>query len=160
MADRSAGEWGWKSRLLRVCLAFSGIAAFVAFSVTLENEVGIPFKTTYRVACAVACLALMAKVGSEYRWAQWSRIAVWLAILFNAGLFFSPLAQLPAPKGDLLFFGAPDAAIMLAARIGSYEVTDDHQRAIRQQMIVGLILALAFCAIILAMMFIPSRVAR
>lgn len=83
-----------------------------------------------------------------------------IAFLFNVGLFFSPLANLPASKGDILFFCAPDAAIMLGARITSYRVTDVHQRAVRQQMILGLILALAFCAIILSIILIPPPAAH
>lgn len=155
-ADRSVGKIGLKSRLLSVCVVLLGVVAFVSFAITLENEVGIPFKTTYRIACAIGCLAFMAKIGSDYREERWPKIALLIALLFNVGLFFSPLAHLPASKGDVLFFAVPDAAIALAARTVSYSVTDDHQRAVRQQMILGLVLALAFCVIIVAMMFIPQ----
>jgi len=154
--QEKASELGWKSRLRRGCLALLGIIAFDAFAITLENEVGIPFKTTYRIACAIACLIFVAKIGSDFREQQWPRIAFMMALLINVGIFFSPLAHLPASKGDLLFFGAPDAAIMLAARAVTYPVTDVHQRAVRQQLIFGLILAVALCAIIISIMFIPS----
>ena len=154
--QEKANELGWKSRLLRVFLALLGIIAFAASAITLETEVGIPFKTTYRIACAIACLIFVAKIGSDYRGQQWPRIAFVLALLLNVGILFSPLAHLPASKGDLLFFGAPDAAIMLAARAVTYPATDVHQRAVRQQLIFGLVLAVAFCAIILSIMFIPS----
>ncbi len=126
----------------------------------LESKFEIPFKTTYRIACMVGCLIFIAKIGSDYPGERWPWIAFLVALLFNVGLFFSPLAHQPASKGDVLFFGAPDAAIMLAARTFSYPVADEHQRAVRQQMILGLVLALVFCAIILAMMFIPPRAAH
>jgi hypothetical protein len=122
--------------------------------------VGIPFAVTFRVACAGACLFLIARIGSEYPGERWPRIALLIALLVNLGLFFSPLAHLPASKGDILFFGGPDAAILLAARTVTYPVVDAHQRAVRQQLIVGLVLALAFCAIILSIMLIPSPTAR
>lgn len=158
--DGKSAELGWKARLLRLCLALLGILAFVAVAAAMENEFGIPFKTTYRIACAIACLVFIYKIGSEYPGERWPRVAFIIALAFNLGLFFSPLAHLPASKGDLLFFGVPDTAIMLAARTFSYPVRDMHQRAVRQQLILGLILALAFCACILAMMFIPDRAAH
>jgi drug/metabolite transporter (DMT)-like permease len=158
--DGKSAELGLKARLLRLCLVLLGILAFVAVAVAMENEFGIPFKTTYRIACAIACLAFMYRIGSEYPGEQWPRIAFIIALAFNLGLFFSPLAHLPASKGDLLFSGAPDAAILLAARTASYPATDAHQRAVRQQLILGLILALAFCALILSIMFIPDRAAH
>lgn len=158
--DGKSAELGWKARLLRVCLAIVGILAFVAVAVTMETEFGIPFKITYRITCATACIVFIYKIGSEYPGERWPRIALISALAFNLGLFFSPLAHLPASKGDLLFFGAPDAAIMLAARTFSYPVRDTHQRAVRQQLILGLILVLAFCALIFAIMFIPDRPAH
>ena len=45
-----------------------------------------------------------------------------------------------------MLFALPDAVILLAARIASYQVVDEHQRAMRQQMILALIVAVAFCA--------------
>ncbi|MBO9622664.1 MAG: hypothetical protein J7500_08120 [Sphingomonas sp.] len=139
-----------------LCLAFLGIIAFVTIGIGLENYLGVPFAVTYRVACAGACLYIIAQFGSDYPGERWPWIGLLIALLFNLGLFFSPLARLPASKGDILFFGLPDATIMLAARIVSYRVTDDHQRAVRQQMIVSLILAMAFSALFLSIMFIPS----
>lgn len=155
--DGESDGQGWEARLRHGCLALIGIIAFIALAVALESAFGIPFKITYRIACAIACLVFVAKIGSDYPGERWPRIAFILALAFNVGLFFSPLAHLPASKGDLLFFGAPDAAIMLAARIATYPVTDVHQRAVRQQMILGLVVALAFCALILAIMFVPDN---
>lgn len=149
-----------KSRLWWLCLTFLGIIAFVTVAIELENRVGIPFALTFRVACASACLLLIVKIGADYPGERWPRVAILIALLFNLSLFFSPLAHLPASKGDILFFGMPDAAIVLAARTVFYSVTNDHQRGVRQQMIVGLILALGFCAIILAIMFIPAHTAH
>lgn len=149
-----------KSYFLRLGSALLGIAAFVALSIILENDVGIPFKTTYRIVCAIACLFFVAKFGWDYRAEQWARITFTVALIFNISLLFSPLAGSPASKGDLLFFAVPDAAIVLGGRTFSYRVNDDHQRAVRQQMILGLVLALVFCAMILAIMFIPQSTAN
>ena len=145
------------SRLLRLCIVFLGIIAFVLIAVELEGHLGIPVAFTFRVACASACLFLIAKLGADYPGERWPQISFVMALLFNIALFFSPLSKFPASKGDILFFGMPDAAIVLAARIVTYRVADDHQRAVRQQMILGLILSLAFCAIVLSIMFIPDR---
>lgn len=139
--DRSGPKPKGKPKLLRLCLMLLGIGSLLVFSIMLENQVGIPFKTTYRVACAIGCLIFIAQIGSEYRGERWPWIALSLALLFNVGLFFSPLAHQPGSKGDILFFGVPDAAIVLAARTKSYRVIDDHSRAVRQQMILGLVLA-------------------
>lgn len=144
------------SYLLRLGAALLGLIVFVTLAITLQEKLAIPFAWTFRVACAGACLVFIGKVGSEYPGERWPRIAILIALMFNVGFFFSPLAHLPASKGDILLFGLPDAAILLTARIISYRLTDVHRRAVRQQMIFGLVLALAFYAIILTMMFIPA----
>jgi len=144
-----------RSRLRNILLALLGIIAFVVIAFTLEDEAGIPFAVTFRVACAGMCLFLMFQMSSEFPGERWPRIALVLAALFNFALFFSPLAQLPASKGDILFFGAPDAVIFLTARTITYPVTDVHQRAVRQQLILGLIIACAISAILMSIMFFP-----
>lgn len=121
------------SRLVKVVLSLLGIIVFVVFAITLENEIGIPFAVTLRVACAGMCLSLMFKIAQDYRGQKWPKIALAIAALFNFAMFFSPLATLPASKGDIMFFAAPDAVIFLAARTLTYPVTDVHQRAVRQQ---------------------------
>jgi len=145
-----------KSRLLRVCIALLSIVAFVTIAIGLENSAGIPFAFTFRIACACICLYFVIQVGADYPGQRWPKIAFLIALMLNVSLFFSPLANLPASKGDILFFAAPDAAIVLGARAITYPVSNDHQRAVRQQMIVGLILALAFCAMILSIMLMPA----
>lgn len=149
-----------KSGFLRFCGAILSIIVFVAIAIGLENAAAIPFALTFRVACASICLYFLAKVGADYPGQRWPKVAFLIALVFNACLFFSPLAHLPASKGDILIFALPNAAIFLAARTITYPVYNVHQRAVRQQMIVGLILALAFCAIILSIMLIPTPEAR
>lgn len=149
-----------KTRLLHVCLALIGIAVFDTLAIMLENRVGVPFKTTFRLACAVGCLTLIARMIADEPDAHWLRFAFCGALVSNLAMFFSPLAALPASKGDLLFFAAPDAAILFGARAFTYPVTDDHQRAVRQQLIMGFILALAVSALILSIMFVPDPAAR
>lgn len=146
-----------KSYFVRLGSALLGIILFVALAVGLEQELGIPFAMTFRVACAGACLIFIIKTRSDYPGERWPLIAFFVAFLFNVSLFFSPLAHLPASKGDLLFFAVPDAVIVLTARAISYPVSDVHERAVRQQLIVGIIMGLAFCGMILGLMFIPPH---
>ena len=145
-----------KSKLCQFFLTIIGIIAFVTIGITLENQVGIPFSFILRLAGAGACLFVIAKIGSEdHPGERWPKIALFIAFLFNVSIFFSPLSQMPASKGDITFFAVPDAVIFLAARTFSYPATDVHQRAVRQQLIVGLILASALCAIVLSILLVP-----
>lgn len=134
-----------------------GIALFVTFSIALENETGFPFDTTYRIACAGICLGLMAKIAWSYLEERWLWITLSVAVAINIALFFTPLADGPASRGEIMVFALPDITIFLAARAISYPVTNDHQRAVRQQLVAGVILAIAFCAIILSIGLIPAR---
>jgi len=144
------------SRLGQFFIWLLGIIACLVIAFTLENKVGIPVAVTLRIVCAGMCLFLMFKIGSDYPGQRWPRVALAIAALFNFAMFFSPLAELPASKGDIMFFAAPDAVIFLAARTFTYPVTDVHQRAVRQQLIVGLILASAACAILMSILLIPE----
>jgi len=136
--------------------AILGIIAFVAFAITLESKLGVPFALTFRVTCACICLYLIRKLASDFPGEKWPTVALALATMVNLALFFSPLKALPASKGDILFFAAPDALIMLAARSLTYPVSDVHQRALRQQLIMGTILAAIVCAILMAILLIPQ----
>ncbi|ODT91245.1 MAG: hypothetical protein ABS86_02790 [Sphingobium sp. SCN 64-10] len=122
-------------------------------AIMLQEKLGIPFDTTYRLACAATCLAFIAQFGLDAPQERWPWIGFVIALLVNAGLFFTPLFDRPASRGEIMLFALPDAVVMLGARIAYYPVADDHQRAVRQQLIVGLILAMAFCAIVLASAF-------
>ena len=146
-----------KSRLGNALISLLGIAVFLTIAITLENQIGIPFALTFRIACASACLILMYKIRGDYPGQKWPLIALAVAFLFNFAIFFSPLAKLPVSKGDILFFGLPDVVIFMAARAWTYPVTDVHQRAVRQQLIVGLVLAIAVCAIFMSILLIPPH---
>ncbi|HEX4737441.1 MAG TPA: hypothetical protein VH331_07760 [Allosphingosinicella sp.] len=148
------------SALRRVSLALLGVAAFVAIGGVLEKEAGLPFDTSYRAACAAACLLFIFKLGSDYPGERWPRTSLWIALLFNVGLFFTPLVDRPTSRGELMLFALPNAVIVLAARIASYPVVDDHQRAMRQQMILGLVVAVAFCAILFAFALMEPHTTR
>lgn len=143
------------SRLMQFFAALLGIAVTLAIAFTLESKAGVPVAVTLRIIVASVCLFVMFKIGSDYAGQKWPKIALAVAAIFNFSMFFSPLAKLPASKGDIMFFAAPDAVIFMAARTFNYPVADVHTRAVRQQLIVGLILALAFCAIIMAILFAP-----
>jgi FtsH-binding integral membrane protein len=148
------------STLRRVSLALLGVVAFVIISIALEDEIGLPFNTTYRVVCAAMCLVFIFKLGLDYRGERWPRASFWVALLVNVGLFFTPLVNRPASRGELMLFALPDAIVVLAARIASYPVADEHQRAMRQQMILGLIVAVAFCATLFALMLMEPHTAH
>ncbi len=145
------------SAFWRLSLAVLGIAAFVAIGIALQGGLGIPFETTYRVACAFACLGFIAKVGSDYPGERWPRIGIAVALLVNVGVFFTPLVDRPASRGEIMLFALPDAVILLIAWIATYRVVDVHQRAMRQQLILGLIVAVAFCAILFTLTLIQPR---
>jgi len=149
-----------RSRIFKAVLALLGIAAFAAFGIILENETGFPMDTTYRIACAAACLFLMAKAVSEYPGQKWPLIALLSAMMINCGLFLTPLFDRPASRGEILMFALPDATVFTAARAASYPVADEHQRAVRQQLVVGVILAVALSALIFASALVPDRDAK
>ncbi|MCW6536292.1 hypothetical protein [Sphingomonas lycopersici] len=144
------------SRLGQFFIALFVIAMVLTIAITLENKIGIPIALTLRIICASVCLYVMYKIGSDYPGQKWPRVALALAVVFNFAMFFSPLAKLPASKGDIMFFAVPDAVIFLAARTFTYPAFDTHQRAVRQQLIVGFILALAVCAILMSILLIPE----
>ena len=140
-------------------LALLGVLAFVTMGVALEDEMGLPWDTTYRVACAGACLFFIHYLGSDYPGEQWPRTALWIALLVNVGVFLTPLVDRPASRGELMIFALPSAIVFLSARIASYSVADDRQRALRQQMILGLVVAVVFCGILFAFGIMESRAA-
>jgi drug/metabolite transporter (DMT)-like permease len=142
------------SYVKRVGLALLGVIAFVAIGVGIENETGLPFAKTYRVACAVICLLFILKLRSDYPEERWPQASLWAALIVNVGLFFTPLVNRPASRGELMLFALPDAIIVL---IASYPALDEHRRAMRQQMILGLVVAVAFCAILFALMLVGPK---
>lgn len=148
----------YKSKPWDAILALVGIVAFILISNALQSETGIPFDTTYRIACAAICLFVIYKLGSNYPGQRWPRIGFWIALLANVGIFFTPLVSRPSSRGELMLFALPDAVVVLAARIVSYRVADLHQRAARQTMILGFIVALVFCAGLFAVMLLHPHV--
>ncbi|SDA20585.1 hypothetical protein SAMN03159340_01282 [Sphingomonas sp. NFR15] len=60
-----------------------------------------------------------------------------------------------------MIFALPDSIVVLAALIASYKVESVHERAMRQQMIFGFIIALGFSAVMFTLILIgphPQRV--
>ena len=138
-------------------LAMIGIIGFVALSTVLDERAGIRFDMTYRVVCAVACLAFIAKLASDYAGESWPRISLILALLLNASLFLTPLMKGASSRGEIVLFALPDAVIVLGARLISYTVEDVHQRAVRQQLVLGFIVAVTVCAILFSLALIHPR---
>jgi Na+-translocating ferredoxin:NAD+ oxidoreductase RnfA subunit len=122
-----------------------GIVPFLIVTFALQDYVGIPFDVTYRVFCASACLVFIYKLRSDFPGQQWPRTSLWIALLINVAIFFTPLVDRPTSRGELMLFALPDAVVVLTASTISYGVNDVHQRATRQTMILGLIVALVFC---------------
>jgi len=55
-----------------------------------------------------------------------------------------------------MLFALPDAIILLLARLATFSADDDHRRAQRQMLILGLIVAVVFCAILYSLLLLPS----
>jgi hypothetical protein len=138
--NRVEGSAPWcKSGLCYLGLGLVGLAAFLFISIALEDKFGVPSDTTYRIVCAVACVGCIYKLGGDYPGERWPETSMWLALLVNGGLFFTPLVDRPASRGEVMLFALPDIIILLVARIASYPVETVHQRAMRQQMIRALL---------------------
>lgn len=131
-----------KSRVLTFGLALLGVIAFVMAAAVLESQFAIPFDVPYRIACAGMCLVFIGKLAWDYPNERWPRIALSIALIVTIALFFTPIVDHPESRGELMIFALPDAVIVLLVRIASYPVTDQHQRAMRQQMILALIVAI------------------
>ena len=138
-------------------LAILGILALVAAGVALEDEIGLPWDTTYRAACAAACIFFVHHLGSDYAGEQWPRTALWIAVVVNVGVFFTPLVDRPTSRGELMLFALPTAIVFLSARLATYSVANDYQRAMRQQMILGLVVAVIFCVILFGFGIMESQ---
>jgi Na+-translocating ferredoxin:NAD+ oxidoreductase RnfA subunit len=132
-------------------LAGLGVVAFVIISFELESELGLPWQTTYRIACAAACLFFVHRLAMSYPGESWPRTSFWLCSLVLAGIFFTPLVDGPPSRGEFLLFALPAVIVVLVARIASYSAANDHQRAMRQQMILALVVAAVFCVILFAL---------
>jgi hypothetical protein len=131
-----------------VSLALLAIVGFVAIGVVLQNKTGLSFNTTYRVVCAALCLGFILKLGSDYSQQRWPKVSFWAALLVNISLFFTPLVDRPASRGEVMLFALPDAIIVLVALLLSYKVVNQQQRANRYTMILGLVVAVVFCVVL------------
>lgn len=142
--------------LRRLGLVLLGIFVVVTIGIALQNEIGLPFYTTYRVVCAALCLGFILKLVLDYSEERWPKVSFWGALLVNISLFFTPLFDRPASRGEVMFFALPDAIIVLVALILSYDVVDEQQRAKRYTMILGLVVAIIVCVGLFALTLIGS----
>lgn len=134
----------------RLGLALIGIVGFAAAGIALGNDAGVPFSTLYRVTCAGLCLGFIWKLRRDYPDDRWPQVSFWIGLGVNAAIFITPLLDRPASRGEIMLFALPDAMIVLGTRIASYHVSDDHQRATRQMMILGVVVAAISCSILYA----------
>jgi hypothetical protein len=136
--------------LRRGWLALGGLIFLV-----VGIAVGIPFDTLYRVGCAVGCFLFVAKLRCDYPSERWSHIGFLAIPLVNICLFLTPLFNRPSSRGEVILFALPDAIVLLVARLATTTATDDHQRAQRQMVIFGLVVAILSCGILYSLILIP-----
>ena len=141
----------FKSKAFKLSATLLGIGMTVVFAIILENEVGVPVDMTLRVVCAITCLVFIYWLGLDYPGERWPRVSLWIALLVNVAIFFTPLVDRPVSRGELMLFASPDAVIVLSVLTLSYRVTDVHQRANRQTMILALIVAIVMCVTLFAL---------
>lgn len=142
----SKPQWSWRE----VALMLLGIVLFLIVAAVLYRAFAVPFDTSYRVGCALVCLGFIAKLGSDYPGERWPWIGLGLSLLVDVALFFTPLVDRPASRGELIIFGATDAVVVLTVRIVTYRVANVHQRAMRQQMILALLVAVVVSGLLFA----------
>jgi hypothetical protein len=146
-----------RSRGREAVLWAASLLLLLIVGFTLEDDAGIPFDTTFRIACVGFCQFFIYKLRAEYPAERWPRIGFWLCLIVNIAVFFTPLVDRSSSRGELMLFALPDAIVVLTALIASYPVTDVHQRAMRQQMILGLVVAIAFCAVLFTLTLIDPH---
>lgn len=133
------------------------VIALVLIAFALEANFGIATDTTIRVACVGVCLFFIRGFAKDYPGQSWHQIGLWLSLVVDIAIFFTPLVDRPASRGELTLFALPDAIVVFSARIATYSVTDDHQRAMRQQMVLGLVVAIAFSAFAFVPFFVGAH---
>jgi Na+-translocating ferredoxin:NAD+ oxidoreductase RnfA subunit len=150
------------NRVWRVILVFLGLVALLVMAFTLEADLGFPAATTLRIATAAACLVFIYQIGGKaFPGERWPRIALAFAVIVNVGVFFTPLVDRPPSRGELMLFALPDTIVVLVAWLTALLSTgpaaDDHQRAVRQQLILGLVIAVAVCATLFSLILIQPQ---
>lgn len=158
--DSSEGR-SRRSRPQELGLWLLAIIAVLLIGVALEEKIGIPLATTLRIAAASVCLIFIYRLSTDFPEEQWPRIGFWLSLIVNIAIFFTPLVDRPISRGEVMLFALPDAIVVLFAmlieRIVSTPAPDVHQRAVRQQIILGIVLAITFCAILFTLVLIDPR---
>jgi hypothetical protein len=158
--DEIGGSRPKPSRGREAALWLLFMVALLVIGFTLQDELGIPFDTTFRVACVGMCLFLISKIAAEYPGERWPWISFGIALVVDIAIFFTPLVDRPTSRGELMLFAAPDAVIVLIVRIATYNADTSDQRALRMHMIGGLVLAIVLCVFLFFMMLIGPHTAR
>ena len=157
MSDLQAGpelpEKG-RSKAEGAGLWLFGLIGFLIVGMYLEDTFGLPFGFSVRLASIAFCQWCFWRLRSDYPDDWWSKSVFWSALVLNILVLLSPLTDRQPSRGELMVFALPDAILFLAVRTVTYKVADVHQRAVRQQLVLGLILALAFYGVILTVMLL------
>lgn len=120
--------------------------------------IGIPFDTLYRIGCGIVCFLFVAKFKTDYPTERWTQIGIWAVPLVNACLFLTPIFNHRASRGEVMLFALPDAVVLLVARLATTTANDDHERAQRQIVILGLVVAIIFCGALYSLVLIPKHI--
>ena len=111
----------------------------------LGMAAGLSFDTAYRVTCAVGCVLFVATLASDNSAALWPWFGAGASAVINAGLFLTPIVNRPTSRGEIMLFALPDSIAVLCARLAWFPVSSDHDRAQRQMVIFGAVVAVVFC---------------
>lgn len=129
----------------RALLLAVGLPAFVMLMIFFENNLGISSDTTLRVLCAVIAPIVIYPCLTDPD-SPWMRFGLILAIAINVGILFTPLVDRPtASRGEFFLFAFPSLVVLLSARVASFQVLTVRDRAVRQQLILGLIVSVLAC---------------
>jgi len=139
-----------KSKSARGVIVILAMLALVG----LGTAIGLSFDTSYRIACAAACIIFIASLALDYPDDLWPKIGLIAATLINAGLFLTPVFHRPSSRGELMLFALPDAIALLSVRLAYFSVSTDHERAQRQMVIFGLVVAVVFCAVLYSVLLL------
>jgi len=86
---------------------------------------------------------------------KWPQRTFWISLLINIGIFFTPIIDRPASRGELIIFGLPDGFIVAIAMIAHNR---SWTRSVRTQLIATIVLFTAACAALLAfVIFMAAR---
>lgn len=138
----------------KLILVLLGIIAFALISAALKNLINLSNDQSYRLLCIAISLFMMWAYRKTFPKIRYFWISFWIALIVNFAIFLTPLVERSASRGEVLLFALPNSIIFLTALTLSYSVVDDRSRAMRQYMLLGIIVAILFSMILYASILI------